>query len=82
MRHEVHENVVSLVKLGSVHRRLYDDPEIFDLELERIFGSAWIYVGHESQVRNPGDYFCTQVGRKPVVVVRGPDGALHVLHNQ
>ena len=47
-----------------------------------VFGSAWIYVGYESQVRNPGDYFCTQVGRKPIVVVRGPDGALHVLHNQ
>ena len=82
MRHEMVEDVVSLVKPASVHRSLYDDPAIFELELERVFGSAWIYVGHESQVRNPGDYFCTQVGRKPIVVVRGPDGALHVLHNQ
>ena len=82
MRHEAVEDVVSLVKPASVHRSLYDDPAIFEIELERVFGSAWIYVGHESQVRNAGDYFCTQVGRKPIVVVRGPDGALHVLHNQ
>ncbi len=82
MRHELPEDITSLVKLVSVHRSLYDDPAIFELELERIFGRAWIYVGHESQVRGPGDYFCTQVGRKPIVVVRGPDRALHVLHNQ
>ena len=82
MRHELPEDITSLVKPVSVHRSLYDDPAIFELELERIFGRAWIYVGHESQVREPGDYFCTQVGRKPIVVVRGPDKALHVLHNQ
>jgi phenylpropionate dioxygenase-like ring-hydroxylating dioxygenase large terminal subunit len=82
MRHDVNEDVASLVKPGSVHRRLYNDPAIFELELERVFGSAWIYVGHESQVRQPGNYFCTYLGRKPVVVVRGPDGKVHVLHNQ
>jgi phenylpropionate dioxygenase-like ring-hydroxylating dioxygenase large terminal subunit len=82
MRHDVIEDVASLVKPGSVHRRLYDDPAIFELELERVFGSAWIYVGHESQVKHPGDYFCAYLGRKPVVAVRGPDGRVHVLHNQ
>src|SRR6476646_806753 len=82
MQQTAGEDIVSLVKPGTVHRRLYDDPEIFELELERVFGSAWLYVGHESQIRNPGDYFCTYVGRKPVVVVRGPDGVVHALHNQ
>ncbi len=43
-------------------------PAIFELEMDRIFGHAWLYVGHESQVRNPGDYFLTQVGRKAMVV--------------
>jgi phenylpropionate dioxygenase-like ring-hydroxylating dioxygenase large terminal subunit len=82
MLEKVGEDVISLVRPGAVHRRLYNDPAIFELELERIFGSAWIYVGHESQVKAPGDYFCTQLGRKPIVVVRGPDGKLHALHNQ
>ena len=67
---------------GRVHRQLYTDPAIFELEMERIFGAAWIYVGHESQVKNPGDYFATQIGRKPVVMVRDDDGALRVIHNQ
>ena len=48
---------------GRVHRQIYTDPAIFELEIERLFGAAWIYVGHESQVKNPGDYFATMIGR-------------------
>jgi phenylpropionate dioxygenase-like ring-hydroxylating dioxygenase large terminal subunit len=76
------EHLASLLQPARVHRRLYSDPAIFDLEIERIFGQAWIYVGHESQIKNPGDYLSTQLGRKPVVLVRGPDRGLHVIHNQ
>ena len=70
------------IQPGRVHRRLYSDPEIFELEMQRIFGRAWVYVGHESQVKNPGDYFATQIGRKAVVMVRDNDGTIHVVHNQ
>jgi phenylpropionate dioxygenase-like ring-hydroxylating dioxygenase large terminal subunit len=76
------ETLASYVQPARVHRSLYSDPAIFELELKQIFGQAWIYVGHESQVKKPGDYFATQLGRKPVVVVRGPDDTIHVLHNQ
>jgi phenylpropionate dioxygenase-like ring-hydroxylating dioxygenase large terminal subunit len=78
----ISEPLGSLLQPARVHRRLYSDPAIFDLEIERVFGRAWTYVGHESQVKNPGDYLSTQLGRKPVVLVRGPDGSLHVIHNQ
>jgi len=71
-----------LVEPGRVHRRIYTDPAIFELELERIFGTAWIYIGHESQVKKPGDYFATRIGRKPVVLVRDGDGTVRVIHNQ
>src|ERR1700751_2234280 len=52
--------LAQLIEPGRVHRRVYTDPAIFELEMARIFGAAWIYVGHESQVKNPGDYFCTR----------------------
>ena len=76
------ESLRSLVQSGRVHRRLYTDPEIFEAEMERIFGAAWIYVGHESQIRNSGDYVRTFIGRKPVVLVRDADGEVRVIHNQ
>lgn len=71
-----------MVEPARVHRRIYTDPEIFELEMVRIFGQAWIYVGHESQIRNPGDYFTATVARRPLVISRGPDGRIHALHNQ
>jgi phenylpropionate dioxygenase-like ring-hydroxylating dioxygenase large terminal subunit len=76
------EQLSRFVQPGRVHRQIYTDPAIFELELERIFGIAWIYVGHESQVKNPGDYFATRIGRKPVVLVRDSDRRIHVIHNQ
>src|SRR5262245_6632838 len=75
------EDISQLVQPGRVHRKLYTDPEIFELEMQRIFGRAWIYVGHESQVKKPGDYFATRIGRRPVVMVRDDNGDLRVIHN-
>jgi phenylpropionate dioxygenase-like ring-hydroxylating dioxygenase large terminal subunit len=72
----------AFVQPGRVHRQIYTDPAIFELELERIFGTAWIYVGHESQIKNPGDFFATSIGRKPVVLVRDAEGSIRVIHNQ
>jgi phenylpropionate dioxygenase-like ring-hydroxylating dioxygenase large terminal subunit len=76
------DDLANAVQPARVHRKLYTDPAIFDLEMERIFRTAWLYVGHESQVRNPGDYFLTQVGRRAMVVTRDESGTLRVLHNQ
>jgi len=76
------ETLASFVQPARVHRSLYSDPAIFDLEMERIFGATWIYVGHESQVKKPGDYFATFIGKKPVVLVRDAEGEIRVIHNQ
>lgn len=72
----------SLIEPERVHRRAYVDPAIFELEMDRIFGRSWIYVGHESQVPTPGDYFTTQVGRQPVIMTRHADGQVYVLENR
>lgn len=75
-------SIDKLVEPDRVHRRVYTDPALFDLEMERIFGRIWVYVGHESQIRNPGDYFCTRIGRQPVVLTRHRDGSVRVLYNR
>src|SRR4051794_17940041 len=71
-----------LVQPDRIHRNLYVDPQLFELEMERIFGRAWIYVGHDSQVAKAGDYIATTIGRQPVVMSRHRDGSLHVLFNR
>jgi phenylpropionate dioxygenase-like ring-hydroxylating dioxygenase large terminal subunit len=72
----------ALVHEEKIHRRAYLDPQLFELEMERIFKRAWIYVGHESQVAKPGDFFTTRIARMPVVMSRHTDGKVYVLYNR
>lgn len=72
-----------LVEPARVHRDVYSSPAVFALEMERIWGRAWLYVGHQSQVPKPGDFITTTLGLKPVVMVRHSDEErIHVLHNR
>ena len=71
-----------LVQPDRVHKSVYTDSSLFDLEMEHIFEKAWVYCGHESQVKNVGDYFTVQIGRQPMVMVRDKDQTVHVLFNR
>ena len=71
-----------LVRRDRVHGSVYTSPEIFDAEMERIFSEGWVYVAHESEVGEPGDYVTRRMGRQPVIVSRGDDGLVHVLSNR
>ncbi|MYE50221.1 MAG: Rieske 2Fe-2S domain-containing protein [Gammaproteobacteria bacterium] len=71
-----------LVTDTHIHRRVYTDQNVFNLEMDRIWGKAWLYVGHESQVPSPGSYLTVQLGHAPAVMVRDNDMNVHVLHNR
>src|SRR6266852_2610221 len=64
-----------------VHTSVYTDPQIFAAEMANIFEKTWVYVAHESEIPQPGDYKTAAVGRLPVIVSRGPDRRIHVLLN-
>ena len=74
--------VRALVRETEVHRDVYVDEEIFRLEMEHLFVNAWVYVGHDSQIPDPGDFYSTEIGAQPVLMVRHTDGVIKVLHNR
>lgn len=67
--------------LFRVRRSVFTDPSILESERRNIFEKCWLYVGHESEVPNLGDFRARRVAGRPVVMVRGNDGALRVLLN-
>jgi len=75
-------NLSTLIEPDRVHRSVYADPALFELEMQRVFGRAWLVLGHESQVKSPGDYFTTRMGREPVIVIRRENNDFSVLINR
>ncbi len=71
----------SLVMGDQVDSSVYTSPEVFEQEMQRIFGRTWIFIGHASEVRNPGDFKTVQVGRWPLLMTRHSDGRVRVLFN-
>ncbi len=74
--------VAALVEPHQVHRDVYVDAEVFDLEMKHLFANTWVYVGHDSQTAQKGDYIATQIGTQPVIMVRHSDNEIHVLYNR
>lgn len=74
--------LAALVEPDQVHRDVYLDQEVFDLEMERLFHRTWVYLGHTSQVPNAGDYLTVDIAKEPLVMVRQADGSVRVLKNR
>ena len=74
--------VRALVQPDRVHRDVYLDDELFDLEQEHFFANTWNYVGHDSQIPKAGDYITNEIGGRPLIVVRQADGSVRVVMNR
>ena len=70
------------VERGLVGREVYVNEAIYQQELEQIFARAWLFIGHESQVPNPGDFIVSRMGEEEVILVRDRrDKQLHIFLN-
>lgn len=76
------DSVRARLRDDSVHTSLYLDPAIFERELERIFHRGWVYVAHESEIPEPGNFRLSTIGRASVIVARGDDLRVRVLMNR
>ncbi len=71
-----------LVLDDRISGRVYYDQTIFQDEIEKIWHREWVYVAHESEVPEPGDYVTRQIGLQPVIVSRDEDRRVHLLLNR
>jgi len=64
-----------------IDNRIFTDESIFAREQETIFATAWLFVTHETEVANPGDFRVCSVAGKPILLVRSEDGVLRGFYN-
>ncbi|HEY1725092.1 MAG TPA: SRPBCC family protein [Steroidobacteraceae bacterium] len=65
----------------SLPAQFYRSPEIYQLDLQAIFSSQWIFVGVEPEIAAPGDLFTVDIGHDSIIVLRSDDGAVRAFHN-
>lgn len=71
-----------LIQPHRVHRKVYTDPGIFQMEMSKIFGGTWVYVAHESEIPQPDDFKTGLLGHRPIITLRDHEGQLRVLFNR
>lgn len=65
-----------------VNRRAFVSDDVLARERESIFARCWLYVGHTSEIPEPGRFVTRSVGGQPVIMTRDQHGALRVWLNQ
>ena len=63
---------------GVISREIFVNADIYQQEQEQVFARSWLFVGHESQIPNPGDYFTSCMAEESVLLVRDNRDAIHV----
>lgn len=75
------DDIADAIGGGMIPAYVYSDPAVFELERERLFGSAWLFVAHESEIPEPGDYVVRRVLDDSFIVVRDEAGEVRVHFN-
>ncbi len=66
---------------GYVNRKIFSDKELYQQELEQVFGRCWLFIGHETMVPKPNDFMANYMGEDPILLVRDAKGKLHSFLN-
>lgn len=77
--HPILEEMDQSLPEGEIPAGILSDPEIFELERERVFARSWVYIAHESEIPNPGDYVLRYIVDNRFIVVRDEEGQLRAL---
>lgn len=74
--------LLGLIQEDQVHKDIYTSQELFAIEQREFFGNTWNYLGHTSQIPNPGDFFTLDLAGQPLLVIRDENGEVRALHNR
>ena len=66
---------------GVVSREIFVNEALYQQEQEQVFARTWLFVGHESQIPKPGDYFTSCMGEESVILTRANQEHIHVFLN-
>ncbi|WP_042349570.1 aromatic ring-hydroxylating oxygenase subunit alpha [Bacillus massiliigorillae] len=66
---------------GQFPQWLITDPEVYKLEQERIFGTTWLFLAHESELKEPGEYITRMLADDPILLMKNSNGEIKAFLN-
>jgi phenylpropionate dioxygenase-like ring-hydroxylating dioxygenase large terminal subunit len=66
---------------GVISREIFVDRDVYQDELNKLFTRVWLFVGHESLIQNPGDFYASRMAEESVILCRDKRGSIHVFLN-
>lgn len=73
--------VLAQIRNGMLPAHIYNDADVYAAERDRIFPRSWLFVAHESEIPQNGDYVVRQVLDNSFIISRDRDGVIHALFN-
>jgi phenylpropionate dioxygenase-like ring-hydroxylating dioxygenase large terminal subunit len=64
-----------------VHRGAYREDAVFNRERNEIWGHTWLYLGHETEIPEAGDFKTRTLGGRPLIFVRDRNGEVQAYLN-
>ena len=64
-----------------VNREAFVSDDVLRREWDKIFRTCWIYVGHSSEIPNPGDFRTRNIAGRPILFSRDAGGVARALIN-
>ncbi|TRV18438.1 MAG: aromatic ring-hydroxylating dioxygenase subunit alpha [Microcystis wesenbergii Mw_MB_S_20031200_S109D] len=71
-----------LVQDYRVHSSIYTSDSIFTHEMSHVFAATWVYLLHESEIPNVGDFRQVWMGTREFIATRDDSGKVNVFANR
>jgi len=65
----------------SLPQPFYCDERLFEIDMQEIFSKEWLIAGMTCEIPAKGNFISVQIGKNPVIIIRGAEGKIHAFHN-
>jgi Rieske 2Fe-2S family protein len=80
-KQEIQDLLARQEKMRALEQPFYNDPDIYEMDLDRVFMQSWIYAGHISEIHNVGDWILFEFAGESVIIIQSREGEVSALMN-
>ena len=62
-------------------RKVFADEGVHAVEIDRVFAKTWLFLGHETEIPNAGDFVVREMALAPVILVRDDNSEIRAFLN-